>query len=128
MIIRPARPEDAASIATIQNPVIRDTAITFNSIEKTSTDIVNSIEKAKCFLVAEAGGQIVGFALYDQFRNGVGYQRTPEHTIVPGTDIDGKVKAFVLRPLLCLAHRDASLHDHRACGSIDFFDRGHPFE
>ena len=82
MIIRPAEERDAPGIVAIQNPVIRDTAITFNPEEKTEAAIRETIEAAPCFLVAEGDGEILGFASYDQFRKGPGYARTVEHTIV----------------------------------------------
>lgn len=84
MIVRLARREDAAAIADILNPVIRETAITFNSVERTSADIVEAIENVPCYLVAEHENVVVGMASYDQFRKGIGYARAMEHTIVVG--------------------------------------------
>ena len=82
MIVRAARAGDAEGIAAIQNPVIRDTAITFNSQEKTEEDISTAIRELPCFLVAEEDGQLLGFVSYLPFRRGVGYGRTMEHTIL----------------------------------------------
>ncbi|GGD44635.1 GNAT family N-acetyltransferase [Sinisalibacter lacisalsi] len=89
-MIRPARAEDAAPIAGFWNPLIRDTAVTFNSAERSEAEIAASIaEKARSghgFFVAEAGGAVVGFVSYGQFRAGVGYARTMEHTIILAGD------------------------------------------
>ena len=83
MIVRAARPDDAPGILAIQNPVIRDTAITFNPVEKTEADIASAITSAPCFLVAQDdAGAIAGFVSYDQFRKGVGYARCMEHSIL----------------------------------------------
>lgn len=90
MIIRPATRGDAAAIIAIQNPIIRDTAITFNAQEKTEGDITTAIETVPCFLVAEDDTGLLGFVLYDQFRKGVGYARTMEHTIVLAPQARGK--------------------------------------
>ena len=90
MIVRPARPEDADAIAAIQNPVIRDTAITFNPRQRTSDEIAEAVDALPCFLVAEKDGAVLGFVSYDQFRKGPGYARTMEHTIVLGPDAHGK--------------------------------------
>lgn len=90
MIIRPAGLGDAAQIAAIQNGVIRDTAVTFNAEEKTPDMIALAIETCPCFMVADTGDQVVGFASYAQFRGGVGYARTMEHTIVLAPDARGQ--------------------------------------
>lgn len=85
MIIRPARPEDAGAIIAFWNPLIRDTMVTFNPVQKTEAEVADSI-RAKAaaghgFFVAEDGG-ILGFASYGQFRAGMGYAKAMEHTII----------------------------------------------
>jgi len=90
MMIRAARPGDADAIAAIQNPVIRDTAITFNSQEKTPDEIVAAIHELPCFLVAVDDGRILGFVSYLPFRRGVGYARTMEHTILLSPEARGR--------------------------------------
>lgn len=82
MIVRAATPEDAEAIVAILNPIIRNTAITFNAQERTAAEIVQAIKELPCYLVAEQAGEVLGFASYDQFRKGVGYARAMEHTIV----------------------------------------------
>lgn len=94
MTIRAATPDDAPAICAIWNPVIRDSEITFNAIEKSDQDIADMI-KAKsaaghAFLLAEEAGQILGFATYGQFRGGVGYARTMEHTVILAPDTRGR--------------------------------------
>lgn len=91
-MIRPATPADCAAIAAIWNPVIRDTAVTFTTAEKTVEGLAATLaEKAAAghgFLVAEeAAGGIAGFATYGQFRAGPGYARTMEHSVIlaPGS-------------------------------------------
>lgn len=84
-MIRDARNEDAGAIAAIWNPIIRDTDITFNPVEKTEAEIAALIAERQAadhaFLVAEAEGGIPGFASYFQFRNGPGYARSMEHSV-----------------------------------------------
>lgn len=84
-MIRPATDADAAAIADIWNPIIRDTVVTFNPVEKTPQDIRDLIAARAAgghgFFVAEAEGQLLGFASYGQFRNGLGYARAMEHSI-----------------------------------------------
>lgn len=85
-MIRPARPEDATQILTFWNPLIRDTLVTFNPVEKTEAELREMIVAkplaGHAFLVAEEDGQILGFASYGQFRAGPGYARAMEHTII----------------------------------------------
>ena len=90
MILRDAIDADAPALMAIQNPVIRDTAITFNSIERTEADYHKAFRELPCFLVAEEAGKVLGFVSYGQFRAGVGYARTVEHTIVLAEVARGK--------------------------------------
>nr|WP_227420705.1 GNAT family N-acetyltransferase [Roseitranquillus sediminis] len=85
MTIRLARPADAASVAAIWNPLIRETTITFNAAEHAEDALAAMIgERAQgacAFLVADIDGEVAGFATYAQFRAGIGYRHTMEHTI-----------------------------------------------
>ncbi len=116
-MIRDAAAIDAPAIAAIWNPVIRDTAITFNSAEKSPAEIAALISDRQAaghaFLVADQAGQIAGFATYAQFRGGVGYARTMEHTILlaPSAQGSGLGRALV-----------TAIEDHaRAAGAISLF-------
>jgi len=82
MIVRDALTEDAAMIAAFWNPQILKTVVTFNSIPKSPDDIIGMIHDRPCFLVVEVDGAVVGFVSYDQFRGGIGYAHTMEHTII----------------------------------------------
>lgn len=79
--IRHAVPDDARAIAAIWNPMIRDTAVTFDATEKSPAEIAGLIAaRGEGFLVAETDG-VVGFATFAPFRGGAGYARTLEHSI-----------------------------------------------
>lgn len=85
--LRAATEADAAAVAAIWNPVIRETLFTFNSVEKTpealAAQIHSCAREGRPFIVAERDpGTIGGFATYGQFRSGVGYARTMEHTVM----------------------------------------------
>lgn len=86
LALRPATESDCAAIAAIWNPVIRDTLVTFSPTQKTAADILTTIRQKEAdghsFCVAAAGTAILGFALYGQFRAGLGYAHAMEHTIV----------------------------------------------
>ena len=91
MTIRPATPADAAAVAAIWNHYIRDTAVTFNSAEKSPTEVADLIASRPAFLVAAgADGAVLGFATYSRFRGGVGYAQTMEHTILLAPGASGR--------------------------------------
>ena len=94
MTVRQAIPADADAIAAIWNPMIRHSAVTFNSVEKSADDIVEmTITRQTAghgFWVAELNGDVVGFATYAQFRGGIGYAKTMEHTIILAPNAHGQ--------------------------------------
>ncbi|MCC0075755.1 MAG: N-acetyltransferase [Rhodobacter sp.] len=89
-MIRQARAGDAIAILSIWNPIIRDTAITFTSAEKTEAEVVAMIDTRAAVLVWDAGAEVQGFATYAQFRGGPGYARSQEHTILLGAGARGQ--------------------------------------
>lgn len=91
MMIRQARAEDAKAIAEITNAIIRDTTITFTTIEKDPADVAATIKAhGPRYLVAETQGRVMGFATYDAFRGGPGYAKTKEHSIQLAPQARGK--------------------------------------
>lgn len=80
--IRQARPEDGPGIAAVVNPVIRDTAVTFTTLEKDPDEFRAAITAApNRYIVAEVDGEVIGYATFFQFRGGPGYAHTMEHSI-----------------------------------------------
>ncbi len=83
--IRPATDGDIEAIGAIWNPLIRETDITFNPVEKTPEAIAaflsDHARDGDPVLVLEDAGAVVGFAAYHPFRGGQGYARTKEVTI-----------------------------------------------
>ena len=92
-MIRHARPGDAQALADLWNPWIRNTAVTFNSIEKTATDMTTMMAARAAgghgFFVA-ADQSLSGFASYAQFRGGIGYAHAMEHTVMLAPDARGR--------------------------------------
>lgn len=74
--------------------MIRESFVTFNSVEKSERDVAQMIEQRQMagfrFDVAVAGKQVLGFATYSQFRAGAGYLNTMEHTLVLAPDAQGQ--------------------------------------
>jgi phosphinothricin acetyltransferase len=92
--IRAATLGDAPAISAIWAPVIRATAITFNPEIRPAEFVADMIATRQAgpgaFMVAHAGDAVLGFASYAQFRAGLGYARTMEHTIVLAPAAQGK--------------------------------------
>jgi phosphinothricin acetyltransferase len=112
---RDATEEDAAAVAALWNVVIRDTAATFTTAEKSEGEIRAMIAARKAagrsFLVAEdATGQVIGFATYDQFRGGVGYRLSMEHTIHLAPEARGQGLGRALMARLEAEARAAGVH------------------
>jgi phosphinothricin acetyltransferase len=86
MNIRPVEEHDFPAILALWNPIIRNTTITFSSEEKTLQSLGAMVDERRRagreFLLAEAGGEVLGFVTYAQFRAGSGYAHAMEHTII----------------------------------------------
>ena len=84
--IRPVIPYDANAIAELWNPIIRDSAFTFTSVQKTVSGIMREIkdcnQEGRGYFLAEDSLGLMGFCTHFQFRNGPGYSRTMEHSII----------------------------------------------
>ena len=92
--IRPALAADAGPILDYWNPIIRDTTVTFSSEEKSPQGLVALMADRRAagheFLVAEVAGTAVGHATYAPFRQGNGYARAMEHTIILADRASGR--------------------------------------
>jgi phosphinothricin acetyltransferase len=128
--LRPASNADHDRIVEIWNPIIRDTDVTFNSIEKTpqslAAELNRKAELGHPFIVAEADGLVVGFATYGQFRASIGYARSMEHTIVLAERARGTGLGRALMQRIQEHARAASVHSmwagvsHRNPTAIEF--------
>lgn len=108
--IRKATPQDAAAIGEIWNHYIRDTLATFNSAEKSQDEIADLIARRPAFVVAEQEGMLLGFATFDQFRGGVGYVASVEHTVLLAPNQSGRGIGRALMVVLEQIARAQSRH------------------
>jgi L-amino acid N-acyltransferase YncA len=82
--IRPARMEDAAAIAAIYAPFVHETAITFEIDAPDADAIAARIARTTArfpFLVAERGGEVVGYAYAGRYRRRAAYDWVCESAI-----------------------------------------------
>ena len=111
MIIRPAKSADIPAILAIWNPLVRETSVTFTTVEKTPDGLAADIAaRGPAFLVAEAEGAVLGFASYGAFRSGPGYARTAEHTVILDAAARGRGVGRALVARLEDVAREAGLH------------------
>jgi phosphinothricin acetyltransferase len=112
-MIRRATPADAAAVADLWNPYIRDTAVTFNPVEKSASDVAAMIDERDrsghaTFLAVDGG--VVGFATYAQFRGGAGYRTCMEHSILLAPAARGRGAGRGLITAICDHARAAGAH------------------
>ncbi len=114
-MIRPATVSDASAIAALWNPVIRDTVATFNATEKSIGDIESLLRQRsqanEPFLLAFDGDILRGFGTYGQFRGGIGYARTVEHTVIVCPKSHGQGTG---RALMVALEQDAKSKNHHS--------------
>lgn len=119
MLIRLATSADAEAIAQLWNPYIRDTAVTFNPVEKSPDDVARMITERSglghATFVAEDAG-LMGFASYAQFRGGVGYATCMEHTVLLLPQARGRGVGRDLMTALC--HHAARAGAHQMIAGI----------
>ena len=109
-MIRPATNVDVPAIQRLWNIAIRETLITFNSAEKSPTEVAEAIEQFDTFLVAEIAGRVIGFAALFPFRSGAGYALTKEHSIMLDADARGNGIGRALMAALEDAARAQGVH------------------
>lgn len=125
-MIRPATNVDVPAIQRLWNIAIRETLITFNSAEKSPTEVAEAIEQFDTFLVAEIAGRVIGFAALFPFRSGAGYALTKEHSIMLDADARGNGIGRALMAALEDAARAQGVHSLIAGISASNLD-GEPF-
>jgi phosphinothricin acetyltransferase len=82
--IRAASPSDAPSIQAIYAPIIRDTAISFETDVPSVQEMARRIEtilKSHAYLVAENAGQVAGYAYASPHRTRAAYQTSVDVTV-----------------------------------------------
>lgn len=90
LTLREAEAADAADIASIYNPYVEATIITFEEEPVSAAEMALRIEAVRSdglpWLVAERGGRIVGYAYAAQWRGRVAYRFSTEVTVYVARD------------------------------------------
>ena len=85
MILRNTGPDDLAAIGEILNIEIRSGTASWTETPKTADDMARWFDQRIAagypVLVAEDGGEVLGYASFGPFRRGEGYRETVEHSV-----------------------------------------------
>ena len=84
LTIRIARPQDARALAAIYRPYVEQTAISFECEAPTATAMLRRMENVLTrypYLVAERGGDLLGYAYAHPFIGRAAYDWSAEMTI-----------------------------------------------
>ena len=84
LVIRPAQDDDGAAVAAVYAPYVRDTPVSFEIEPPSATvmteRIINTLD-ALPWLVAERGGEVVGFAYAGKHSQRAAYRWTVDVTV-----------------------------------------------
>lgn len=113
MILRDAEAGDLAAIGEILNCEIRSGTASWTETPKTTEDMMRwfgeRMARGHPVLVAEAGGEVLGYASYGPFRAGEGYRGTVEHSVYVARPARGRGIARLLLERLIGRARAAGL-------------------
>ena len=79
--IRPAMQADAEAVRAIYAPIVETTAISFEDVAPTITEMGERIAAAISFLVAERDGTVVGYAYASAHRARAAYRSSVDVTV-----------------------------------------------
>lgn len=114
MIVRDAQAGDLEAIAAILNQEITGGTASWTETPKTLEDMARWLDGRRAHgapvIVAEAGGEVLGYASYGPFRVGEGYRETVEHSVYVARKARGRGIARLLMERLIGQARAAGLH------------------
>jgi phosphinothricin acetyltransferase len=120
MILRDAQPGDLVAIAAILNHEILSGTASWTETPKTAEDMARWFDTRAGagfpVLVAEEGGEVLGYASYGPFRTGDGYRETVENSVYVARSARRRGIARLLMERLIARARAAGMH--RMVGGI----------
>lgn len=90
MTIREANAGDAAAVAAIYAPVVRDTIISFEEEPPSAGEMAKRIAASHLWLVAEEDGKVVGYAYATPFHPRAAYRWSVEVSVYLAEDARGR--------------------------------------
>lgn len=134
MLLRLARPDDAEAIRQIYNAEVTGSTVTFDLVPRTveeQRDWLEARSGALAVVVAEDGGEVVGFASLSHYRSRPAYSTTVEDSVYVRGDQRGKGlgrallaevvdvaarRGFHTVMARIVGHHSASIELHRSVG------------
>lgn len=114
MILRDAQQGDLVAIAAILNHEILSGTASWTETPKTGDDMARWFDARAGagfpVLVAEEGGELLGYASYGPFRAGDGYRETVEHSVYVARNARCRGIARLLMERLITRARAAGMH------------------
>jgi phosphinothricin acetyltransferase len=117
-MIRPVAPGDAAAIAAIYAPYIRDTTITFEEEPVSEAEMAARIAKVTAdypWLVLEEGGALLGYAYGSTWRTRAAYRFSTETAIYLASGAQGRGLGTELYRALLHELRARGFHSALGC-------------
>jgi L-amino acid N-acyltransferase YncA len=94
LVIRPYSPSDIPAVTRIYGHYVRDTVITFETEEPDEAEMANRFStiagKGHPLLIADRGGEVLGYAYASTYRPRAAYRFTCEDSIYLAPDAVGK--------------------------------------
>ncbi|MFF3935159.1 GNAT family N-acetyltransferase [Streptomyces phaeofaciens] len=113
VVVRPAGSEDAADVLAIRNHAIEHSTALWTQTPQTPAEgavwLAAHLERGSAF-VAEAEGEVVGFAVYGPWRDYDGYRHTVENSVYVREGRHGLGVGTALMAALVAGAREAGLH------------------
>jgi L-amino acid N-acyltransferase YncA len=117
MLVRAARPEDAAAVADIYNAGIRERSSTFETREREPAEMAERIAGERHpFLVAELDGRVAGFAATAPYSERDAYAGVGECSVYVDAELRGRGIGSAL--LADLAARSGERGFHKLLGKL----------
>jgi len=114
LLIRSATPADGAPVASIYNPYVTGSIVTFEEEPASATEMSRRIDDVLAmslpWLVAERDGDVLGFAYATKWRPRFGYRFSVEVTVYLAVDQGGRGIGSSLYESLIAGLRERRLH------------------